>query len=108
MAVDIGIRAARNQLANERIAVAAPVLVERFGVEFDLAALSRFDHDAANRALFFTEGVADLLDAIVAQTAPPAEAPPKEAPVADRPKDAPTAPVRRPSSPPVKPPAGRE
>lgn len=69
--MDIAIHGARTQAAHERILAAAAVLAERFAVADPAAALRDARHaDPAIATLFQREATADLLEALVAATAP--------------------------------------
>lgn len=78
--MDVGIRAARAQRAQDRIVSAACVLADRFGLDSALAEATRRPQgrDVAVIAMKQQEAAAELLDALVAMTMPTTPALPDE------------------------------
>lgn len=70
--MDVGIRAAKDQRAQERIIAGALLIAERFGIDPALAEAVRKaqGRDVAVVAMKQREAIADLIDAIVVLTEP--------------------------------------
>lgn len=80
------IRAAREQVAQERLLAAAETLAGRFGLQAQHAALAAVRtgvRDPLVAGLFQREAIADLLDALIAATEPTAAVPSADERLAD-------------------------
>jgi hypothetical protein len=80
------IRAAREQVAQERLLAAAEILAGRFDLQAQheaLAAARRGIRDPLVAGLFQREAIADLLEALLAATEPTAEVPAPDERLAD-------------------------